>query len=93
MAAPTLRRHVVVRGRVQGVFFRGATADCALRAGVAGWVRNRPDGSLEGVFEGEPAAVERLVDFCRDGPPAARVTAIEVSDEPPTGEAGFRIRH
>ena len=84
-----------MRGRVQGVWFRGATREAALREGVAGWVRNQPDGAVEAVFEGPARAVERLVAFCREGPPAARVTKVEVEDLPPAGEAlrGFEVRY
>jgi acylphosphatase len=88
-----VRRRVVVRGRVQGVFFRAATAEAAERAGVAGWVRNLPGGDVEAVFEGEARAVASLVAFARQGPPHARVSGLEVHEEPPAGEQGFRIRH
>ena len=87
-----IRCRVVVRGRVQGVWFRDSCQREALAAGVRGWVRNRPDGSVEAAFEGERAAVERLVDWCRTGPPRARVDGIELHDEPPEGDQGFRVR-
>lgn len=87
-----LRRRVVVTGRVQGVFFRGATEREARARGVAGWVRNRADGSVEAVFEGEPDAVEALLGFCRRGPAGARVDAVQVDVEPPEGLHGFRVR-
>ncbi|MFQ5417536.1 MAG: acylphosphatase [Myxococcota bacterium] len=87
-----MRRRVVVRGRVQGVFFRGSTEAEARRCGVSGWVRNRPDGSVEAAFEGEEAAVECLVAFCRRGPQWARVSHVEVTPEEPVGDVGFRIR-
>ena len=87
-----VRCRVLVRGRVQGVFFRGSCADEASAAGVAGWVRNLPDGRVEAVFEGEPAAVERLLAWCRRGPPGAVVTGVEIIDEPPEGGTGFRVR-
>jgi acylphosphatase len=86
-----VRRHVMVNGRVQGVWFRGSCARQASAAGVAGWIRNRPDGRVEAVFEGEPDAVDGLVAWCRHGPPRAVVTGIEVRDEPPAGEALFRV--
>ena len=86
-----VRRRVVVHGRVQGVFFRGATQAEARAAGVAGFVRNLPDGSVEAVFEGPAERVDALVAFCRRGPPAARVERVEVSDEPVEGLAGFRV--
>jgi len=87
-----VRRHLVVRGRVQGVAFRWSTQEEARRLGVAGWVRNRDDGSVEAVFEGAPDAVERAAAFCASGPPAARVDAVEGRDEPPEGLEGFEIR-
>lgn len=68
---------VVVRGRVQGVWYRGWTVDEATRRGLRGWVRNRRDGTVEAVFAGPRAKVEAMIDACRDGPPAARVDAVE----------------
>jgi len=87
-----IRRRVVVHGLVQGVFFRDTTRRHAQAAGVAGWVRNRTDGSVEAVFEGEPEAVERLVRFCRRGPRGARVDRVDVHEEPPEGLTAFAIR-
>ncbi|HET8593368.1 MAG TPA: acylphosphatase [Solirubrobacterales bacterium] len=87
-----IRRRVVVRGRVQGVFFRDTTRSRAESAGIAGWVANRPDGAVEAVIEGEPAAVEELVEFCRRGPSRAVVESVEVIEEDPEGVAGFEIR-
>ncbi len=87
------RVRVIVRGRVQGVAFRAYTADEARAAGLAGWVRNRPDGSVEAVFEGEPRAVEALLAFVRRGPRAARVDDVETFEESLAGEALFEIRH
>lgn len=92
MSDAPARRRVIVRGRVQGVFFRGSTEERARAAGVHGWVRNRPDGSVEAVFEGEPEAVEGLVRFCREGPRLAAVAGVEVFDEAPEGLRGFRAR-
>lgn len=86
-----VRRRVVVDGRVQGVFFRDSCQREASIAGVGGWVRNRDDGRVEAVFEGDAAAVERLVAWCRHGPPRAVVTSVSVTDEPPVGERGFRV--
>jgi acylphosphatase len=83
---------VVAKGRVQGVFFRDTVRNAAEREGIAGWVRNNRDGTLEAVFEGEPDSVERLVAISREGPPGARVQELEVYDEPDEGIAGFRIR-
>lgn len=87
-----IRRRVVVHGLVQGVWFRETTRRRAEADGVAGWVRNRPDGSVEAVFEGDAYAVERLVAFCRSGPAEARVERVEVAEEPPSGLAGFAVR-
>jgi acylphosphatase len=88
----TIRRRVVVHGRVQGVGFRVSVARRAEQRGVAGWVRNRPDGAVEAVFEGEHGAVESLVEFCRGGPRGASVSSVEVNDEPPEGLARFDVR-
>ena len=88
----TERRRVVARGRVQGVWYRGSTLERARREGVCGWVRNRPDGSVEAVFEGSPQAVARMLAFCREGPPGACVDGLEVSEEAPEHLEGFEIR-
>ena len=88
----TVRRRVVVHGRVQGVFFRASTRDEADRCGVAGWVRNRGDGCVEGVFEGPTLGVEAMLRFVERGPRSALVTRVEVFDEPPEGARGFRVR-
>jgi len=85
------RRRVAVHGQVQGVFFRETVRRRALAAGVAGSVRNCPDGSVEAVFEGEREAVERLVEFCREGPRGARVDWVDVASEEPVGLAGFEV--
>ena len=87
-----IRRRVVVHGHVQGVFFRETARRRAQSAGVAGWIANRPEGTVEGVFEGERDAVERLVDFCRDGPRGARVDWVDVVAEEPEGLSGFVTR-
>ena len=86
-----IRRHVVVHGRVQGVFFRDSVRERARAQGVHGRVRNRPDGAVEAVFEGPPEAVEALVRFCETGPRSARVSRVEVSDEAPEGLDGFEV--
>ena len=88
----TVRRRVVAHGRVQGVFFRDSTRREARSRGVAGWVRNCPDGTVEAVFEGEPDAVEQLVAFCHHGPRGARVDRVDVADEEAEGISGFAIR-
>jgi acylphosphatase len=86
------RRRVTVHGLVQGVFFRDTVRRRARAASIAGWVRNNWDGTVEAVFEGEPEAVERLVDFCRKGPRGAQVEHVDVAREDPVGLAGFEIR-
>ncbi len=83
---------MVVRGLVQGVFFRDSTRRQARRHGVAGWVSNRADGAVEAVFEGEADAVERLVAFSREGPRGAQVESVEVTEEEPEGLSGFGVR-
>lgn len=87
-----IRRRVVVHGWVQGVFFRDTVRRRARVAGVAGWVRNNWDGTVEAVFEGEAGAVERVIDFCREGPRGAHVDRVEVANEDPEGLRGFEIR-
>jgi acylphosphatase len=87
-----IRRRVVVNGRVQGVFFRDSTQKEAASRGVAGWVRNRDDGAVEAVFEGDPDAVEALVEFCRSGPSRADVDSVDVAEERPEGSEGFEVR-
>jgi acylphosphatase len=87
-----IRRRVVARGRVQGVFFRDSTRREAEAAGVAGWARNRSDGAVEAVFEGDEAAVERMVEFVRGGPGHADVDDVEVVEEDPESLDGFSIR-
>jgi acylphosphatase len=86
-----IRRRVVVHGRVQGVFFRDSMRRQARARGVDGRARNRPDGTLEAVFEGAPDAVDSLIDFCKTGPSGARVSRVEVTDEAPEGLDGFEI--
>lgn len=85
-------RRVIVHGHVQGVFFRESVRRLAQQRGVAGFAANRRDGTVEALFEGEPAAVERLVDFCRDGPRGARVDSVDVFEEPPDDLSGFAVR-
>ena len=87
-----IRRRLVVHGRVQGVGFRYSVARAAQSRGVAGWVANRPDGTVEAVFEGEPEAVEALVRFCREGPRGAGVDHVQVDEQQPEGLSGFRAR-
>ena len=86
-----VRKRVAVHGRVQGVFFRDTTRRMAQSRGVTGWVRNREDGAVEAAFEGEADAVEALVEFARQGPRGAAVERVEVTEEVPQGEDGFRV--
>jgi acylphosphatase len=90
--AGLIRRHVVVRGVVQGVGFRYSASRAAHAHGVAGWIRNLPDGTVEAVFEGDARAVEAVLGWCEHGPRGARVEALEVSVEEPDGREGFEIR-
>ena len=87
-----IRRRVVAHGLVQGVFFRDTVRRRAVGLGVAGWVRNTRDGTVEAVFEGEPEAVENLLAFCHDGPRGARVDRMDVYEEAAEGISGFAIR-
>ena len=87
-----IRRRVVAHGHVQGVFFRDTTRRLAQQRGVSGWVRNRHDGAVEAVFEGEPEAVERLVRFMQQGPRGAAVERADVTEEEPEGLSGFDVR-
>ena len=84
---------VVVHGEVQGVFFRDSCRAEAQRAGVAGWVRNEPDGSVAGHFEGDADAVEAMVDWCREGPGPARVQRVARRDAAVTGARSFEVRY
>jgi len=77
-----VRAHITVEGKVQGVCFRAGTVETALALGVSGWVRNNPDGSVEAVLEGDAACVNRLIEWCRKGPPMARVERLNLSWEP-----------
>ena len=85
-------RRVVVHGFVQGVFFRDSTRRKAASRGVAGWVRNRSDGTVEALFEGDADAVDGMVAFAREGPRGAQVERVEVDVAEPEGRAGFEIR-
>jgi acylphosphatase len=91
MTMETVRRRVLVSGRVQGVGFRVACAREAAAAGLAGHARNLPDGRFEAVFEGAPAQVDALVAWCRRGPRGAVVRDVRVTGETVTGESGFAI--
>jgi acylphosphatase len=86
------RAHVLIRGRVQGVFFRAQARERALALGVAGWIRNNPDGSVEAVFEGPQEQVQSLLRWCARGPAGAVVEAVETRWEEPAGERDFVVR-
>jgi acylphosphatase len=88
----TVRTHVFVSGRVQGVFFRDHVQRLAQDLGVSGWVRNVVDGRVEAEFEGPADAVDRLVSWCRTGPPRARVAGVAVTSQAVSGERGFQVR-
>jgi acylphosphatase len=92
VAAQRIRRRVIVRGRVQGVFFRDSVRERARAHGVSGWICNRSDGTVEAVLEGRPDHVERVVRFCKIGPRQASVAQINVTEEQPEGLSGFEIR-
>jgi len=85
------RRHVIVRGFVQGVGFRYAVGRAARTRGVSGWVRNRSDGTVEAVFEGDAEDVESLVEFCRRGPRGAVVDGLDVARESAEGLTRFQV--
>ena len=80
------RAHVVISGRVQGVFFRAETQRAAQRLGVTGWVRNRPEGTVEAMFEGPSQAVHQAVDWCWKGSPGAKVSDVQIEWQEFTGE-------
>lgn len=87
------RAHLLVEGRVQGVFFRAWFRDVARNNGCTGWVANRPDGRVEAEVQGPVEAVERVVECSRDGPGQANVTNVQVADlEPIEDESGFGVR-
>ena len=87
----TVTRHLVISGRVQGVGYRYYMQRKARELGIAGWVRNRSDGTVEVVAEGTREAVGELIAWCRDGPPHAHVSGLEIIDEAPIGESAFRV--
>ena len=88
----SVRRRVLVHGHVQAVGFRASCLRRAVDAGVGGWVRNTERGDVEAVFEGPAPAVDALVDWCRTGPPWARVDGIDITDDAPRGDTTFVIR-
>ena len=88
----TVARHLRIHGRVQGVFYRGWAVETARGLGLTGWVRNRRDGTVEAVVQGEEAAVQRFVELARSGPPAARVEGVEIGDAAAVALSGFEQR-
>lgn len=90
----SIRVHIWVTGRVQGVYFRYAVEEEAQDRGITGWIRNLPDGRVEGIFEGEGPRIQELLAFCQRGPMYARVDRVEVREEPFRGEfRRFEIRY
>ena len=90
----TVRAHLWISGLVQGVFYRSYTRRQAEMLGLKGWVRNLPDGRVETVFEGDSASVEKMINWCQQGPPAARVSNVEIKWETTNTDEcrGFEIR-
>lgn len=86
-----MRSHVIISGRVQGVGYRYSTWEVANQLGIKGWVRNRSDGTVEAVFEGDEATVAKMIQWCHQGPPHAKVTQVAVESEPPENLRGFTI--
>ena len=92
MTSEHVRAHIVVSGRVQGVFFRDEARRRARSRGLAGWISNRRDGTVEAVFEGPREAVESMVRWCGRGPSGARVDDVQTTWEDPLGDEGFIVR-
>lgn len=85
--------HLIITGRVQGVFFRASAQATAVKLKLSGWVKNLPDGTVETVAEGEKGALDEYLSWCRKGPPVAQVIQVDVQWEKATGEfAGFSVR-
>jgi acylphosphatase len=88
------RMHVIIYGRVQGVFFRAFTRETALALKLTGWVRNLSDGGVEAVFEGEDTSVQTMLEWCKKGPPHAIVKKVDSTEETYTDEfRDFRITY
>lgn len=85
-------KRLQIFGRVQGVYYRLSTQQEAERLGVSGWVRNRPDGSVEAELHGSATAVQALIAWCQHGPPGANVERVEIEACPPANHTGFQIR-
>jgi acylphosphatase len=92
MGPDSIRRRLVVHGKVQGVFYRDSARQAARNEGVSGWAANRSDGTVEVVLEGAPDAVGSVVGYCRQGPSSAEVHSMDVHEETPEGLTGFQIR-
>jgi len=78
--------HVIISGKVQGVWYRASTKKMATTLGLSGWVKNRSDGGVEALFEGEEDVVQRMIAWCKQGPPLAQVTEVKIMNKQPTGE-------
>jgi acylphosphatase len=91
MQGEPIRRRAIVHGRVQGVFFRDTARQKARELGLSGWVRNCADGTVEAILEGDPHAVQEMLQELRSGPPRAHVNRVDVTEEPPEGLSGFQI--
>lgn len=87
------RVHAIVYGKVQGIYFRAYAQAEGTRIGVKGWVKNRPDGTVEAAVEGEPEQVEQMVAWLKQGSPGAQVIKVETKEERPVGEVQFNIRY
>jgi len=88
------RVHLIIRGHVQGVFYRASTRETALRLGLKGWVRNLPNGDVEAVFQGPEEQLQKAIDWCWEGPPGATVTKIDQKwDDCPGEFSGFEVRY
>ena len=88
------RLRIIVEGRVQGVYFRSFTRDQAVKLGLTGWVRNRPDGSVEALVEGDKASVEQMEQWFYQGSPHSRVDMVHTTEEPPVGDnTSFEIQY
>lgn len=87
----TVRVRMRIAGRVQGVYYRDSCRQIAQRLGVAGWVRNCADGTVEAAAEGPRDAVDALATWCHEGPPRAEVTSVDITDEKPEGLTSFRV--
>lgn len=86
------RLHLLIEGRVQGVWFRASTRRAAEELGVVGWVRNLPDGRVEVLAEGTSEQIDRLLEYCKHGPPLAEVSHVEIERGPAQGDLGERFR-